>query len=793
MEHSRLQNFVHTRSKATKKFVDGNGILYEQLPKEDISKFHVMSEAQLQKEQLEVYDLQQKMLERQAEVKKFYQGKMGTRQGDDTTKKKETRAFEAALTSGKVAEGVQDVDTLKTILENSDEVLDDGILPTYDRNATHPGSWSQSYRKGIEVFEPENAVNFTMETIKSKFHQNLDIIEQLFQEKKQLQEKVRELEEEVVEARTASHGGIIYRKPYKRGEDDDKPSSPRAYTASSPRYSPRYSPRSQTGRMGSGNGRASTKRRGHRQAGSKEGEIEEREQEQRYISAERMARVLGEDETKKALEENGRLVPTKVDETISKTLLASADKFMQRRRATEWQEQEAKREQDEYEAQLAVRSANASKGPPAPFTGVEERDARYKEKAGKKMEALRKAKESEFDDKRKEFQQSLSDHVKKGFVVSEQSYEDMQEQEGEARRVRIEKRKTELLFKSAAPVDLDLHAATTREKKYEHYYTQPPPFTAPEPSAVSEKLDYAALRWTAHLESTKAKLRAKEKEEREYTAGEAGGVNPAEKMEARAAVVHAKREERLRDQERRRQQRDADFVRSQRAEIAQVMNNPIPTGGRRLTKAAEERTRLNRNRVESERLRERRAKEEREAKEAAAAADKQRLQRHVTEREHLRKARAGISLESPEERAAAAAAKGREEYRRRRQENQQRVSAALQRRPTLLERHSREMEKQAAADRALGIVGDAMVVKAVTNDRSAGKGHSDGRTYLGESKGEGKCDDDYYGDDFGEESKSKEWDDRYENLPIEKRGQKDYRRELLGSSEQWKTGMRDTE
>ena len=202
---------------------------------------------------------------------------------------------------------------------------------------------------------------------------------------------------------------------------------------------------------------------------------------------------------------------------------------------------------------------------------------------------------------------------------------------------------------------------------------------------------------------------------------------------------------------------------------------------------------MNRNRVESERLRERRAKEEREAKEEAAAADKQRLQRHVTERERLRKARAGISLESPEERAAAAAAKGREEYRRRRQANQQRVSAALQRRPSLLERHSQEMEKQAAADRALGIVGDAMVVKAVTSGRSAGKGHSDGRTYLGESKGEGKCDDDDYGDDFEGESKSKEWDDRYENLPIEKRGQKDYRRGLLGSSEQWKTGMRDTE
>ena len=91
-----------------------------------------------------------------------------------------TNAFEKALRTGKLTDDVQDVDTLKTILENSEEVLDDEDLPTYDRNATHPGSWSQSYRKEIEIFEPENAVNYTMQTIKSKFHQNLDIIEQLF-------------------------------------------------------------------------------------------------------------------------------------------------------------------------------------------------------------------------------------------------------------------------------------------------------------------------------------------------------------------------------------------------------------------------------------------------------------------------------------------------------------------------------------------------------------------------------------------------------------------------------------
>ena len=52
-----------------------------------------------------------------------------------------------------------------------------------------------------------------MNTIKSKFNQNLDIIETLHQEKAQLLDKIHKLEEEVIEARTASHGGIIYRRP----------------------------------------------------------------------------------------------------------------------------------------------------------------------------------------------------------------------------------------------------------------------------------------------------------------------------------------------------------------------------------------------------------------------------------------------------------------------------------------------------------------------------------------------------------------------------------------------------
>ena len=123
-----------------------------------------------------------------------------------------------------------------------------------------------------------------------------------------------------------------------------------------------------------------------------------------------------------------------------------------------------------------------------------------------------------------------------------------------------------------------------------------------------------------------------------------------ERMDTRAAIVREKRERRLRDKERRLEQREADFVKSQRSGVEKLMNNPIPTAGRRLTKAVEERTRLNRERVERHRLQEKRAKEQKDEFERATAADKKALRRLVAEQEDLRKARAGVSLESPEER-----------------------------------------------------------------------------------------------------------------------------------------------
>jgi hypothetical protein len=132
-----------------------------------------------------------------------------------------------------------------------------------------------------------------------------------------------------------------------------------------------------------------------------------------------------------------------------------------------------------------------------------------------------------------------------------------------------------------------------------------------------------------------------------------------------------------------------------------------------------------------------------------------------------------------------------------------------------MERHAREMEAQAAADRALGIVGDAMVSSVYVKGKSdrprprntrdgRGKENSAPRGGRGEEKsqGEGKCGDD---DEWGprgyraSESKSKESDDDFyynDNGRGSGRGsgrekRSDYREALLSRSEQTMLGMRD--
>ena len=72
------------------KKVDGNGILYELLPDADVSKFHILSAAE-QRRNIEIYDMQQRMLERQQEIKKYYGSKTGVSSGKTKIPNKKKR------------------------------------------------------------------------------------------------------------------------------------------------------------------------------------------------------------------------------------------------------------------------------------------------------------------------------------------------------------------------------------------------------------------------------------------------------------------------------------------------------------------------------------------------------------------------------------------------------------------------------------------------------------------------------------------------------------------------------
>ena len=202
------------------------------------------------------------------------------------------------------------------------------------------------------------------------------------------------------------------------------------------------------------------------------------------------------------------------------------------------------------------------------------------------------------------------------------------------------------------------------------------------------------------------------------------------------------------------------------------------------------RTALNRDKVHKQNLRE---LKEREISERAAKS---------TSGGH------GASLQ--DHKAEVAAAQQREDYLERRRANKERIEAALSKRPSLMERHRRDMQAQAAADRALGIVGDAMVTTVYTKAKS-GRGRDRDRDRdggrnrdkenrapwrgVGEEKAEGKYADEDEDDRYyraAEEFKNKE---EYEyGHGTERRHREkhlDYRDSLLDRAEQTMLGMRD--
>jgi hypothetical protein len=677
--HAALQSMVRTQCKAeSSKTIDSSGILYEKVGEQDMGRYHVLDSTGLIKEREDIRELQNQLLEVKKRREKNTSRSIRVGETHGSKKKDTSSTFEDVLRTGKIEQlRPEDRDLAEGIIENSQLYVDENI-PDYARNATHLGSWSQYYNKNAqEEYAPKNSVNFVMETVKAKFHQNLDVIDHLHAENQKLKDKVSELEEEVIDTRTASHGGIIYTQPKNRRRDNDE-GRPQSAAATFDRLS---------------------KPKPKDYKDEREKVEREKEKQTKFISADDMAGIMDDRIIRKARgEDPDKPTNTVISKGIPKTLLASVDKYNMRQKAFEHSEKEKRLEQQQYLEELAERKKRAAHGPKIPFRGLEERAAASKAKTYEKMKEIKKEGEAALDDKRREFVENLSKHVadyEKNHDVAEVSYAAMQEQEETERRERIERRKNELLFASKAPIDIEPKNRGIEGLAETYQYT------AKDPDAVMEKLEYNALRWQNHLETTREKIKAQEREQRAFQ--NQSEINPADNMKKRASFLEIKRQQRIREQEKKKAEREKKLLEKEKKEMMKVIDHKVPEAGRRLTKAAENRLKMTQEKLNARRAKEEAEKERRQRlsiKHKAFSAD---LKASVQAWNDRRKQEHGNfkDLEISEDAAGAKAHASHLNFKKRLHENKARINDVQKTAPSLIERHDQRIEQDKAFNRTL--------------------------------------------------------------------------------------------
>ena len=752
MNHASLQNMGRTAGSGQlgKTQVDSiTGVQYNLVNLQNEQKYRVLDDNQLIKEREEIDEARALIMSMRKDPSK----KEGKAVRTDTTskeKKAAANAFEDAMTTKKIT-GVDPVaaEALRKLLAKDEEeiALLDGPEPEFARNATHAGSWSHIKPSGLGVPQ-EGTSRYSMQVVKDKFHENVDIIEQLYQEKEALKARVGELEEDLVDperaawiVRASKFGLPITANHHSHshsatGDPADK-TSPRA-----------QSPRARSARDHT---KASRAKKGRE-----------------VVTAAEMAMKLLES---KQISKGGP----------GKNLVADMDRYLQRRRALDLQDEEAVRikekELREYEEKQKKNLQYAKYQTKNSLEGVERRNKEFQSYKKEHLEQLQKQQEADEQAQREKFSKDLKDHIKKGPVEQELTYDAQLEQEAIKRKERIERRKTELLFSSKAPIEYD-----PLKKRIE----TPQPYTAfqaRDPTEVMEKLDLQTLKWQNHLEMVKEKQREAEKEQKMYMGTSLAVFDPTVSMNARQHASDVRREARLERTRKAEAARDARQIERHKRDIQKMANAPPPESGRRLTAAAEKRASLIRDKIEAEKAREREHLRKSVSHQKENEALLTNLRQTVAAQETNRKAAHGnfadLSGNKAAEKAEATAREGRERARL----NKQRLQESLKNRISLYDRHRLEQEKQAAADRALGIVKDA-----VTGSSAPGKENSRYRNVSSsyDSKAESKGGSSRFDDEFGGyDAKMLELDP--------KQLTEDVMHELLDGKEQWKLGMRDNE
>jgi hypothetical protein len=750
--------------------VGGDGVLYKMLDSRDWNRYHVLSEEEMQNEVRRSREVKENMYTMMGKLKngqytsrskpgpKFMPPQLGTA---SRTKKIDQRAWEKDLTLAMSGEattrGHSNSSYNKTIAslidntrENEDDEEDTPPSPVYD--------YSQSVGP--------DKVTKAFHVIKTKYEQNLHVVDKLYHEKMSLEEYTNALEEELMRAKGVESPTELQqmlrlsRQLTEPEYEDDFPegaihgeSLHNSVVRGGPKgssYDPMYS--SSRGKENLRNGEESytleemaallhpgdqqqgynhrlgrsLDRGGHTMRSSSAPRNMMKKSNGGNLNATTPARASSVGRSRSGSRPRS--------EGLSASLQADCDRFVQKRRIMDERDRLAKLEQEKYELEMQDKKLRASKNPKE-FTEMFQRQELMKLKQQKRAEdQKRKEKEEELRAKKEKHKKQ----IEKMTLMNEafrghMSWKEIQDTEEAQRRERIEKRKNELLTQAALPRSIEENMSKSLSKIPPPSYDEAvKPFKAEDPKKVIQKIERRRQEWEETM--TQQKLKIKEQHEAaRLQSGGSGSLTSTTKttMEIRFEEYQKKNEERAKRHQEKEEAERRKKEAEERRKREKLLNMKMPEASKKTTKKAEVQAQLTRDRQlkeeeEAKKQRDKMRKKDLAMKETSAA-----LSVVIKEEEQRLKSNNPnyLELSKSEHVAEEKAKQAREEYRQKLRDNKLKLKESLKSRPSLIERHEKNIATRDASTAALRKVATAVM--------SAGGGRRD----------EGKDDDDDDDDD----------------------------------------------
>jgi hypothetical protein len=722
--------------------------------KRDWLKYHTLTEHELEEEIRRSQEVRKNMLTLTGKMKDGKIVKPRKSPGSITVtaphfgtsskeKRIEKKAWEKELktagTSGKTMKNSRFQGTMEQLLANTKD------LPS-EEEEEEPEPETEAYDYSEEFASNEQKA---FSIIQTKYEQNLNVVEKLYHEKQSLEEYTRTLEREL-----EALGRSVSRKPRKEidefdeqfqqpsGGDQDLPEDD--YNERAVRPKPSTDPFSKIKKnsftaeelaamMNSGS--ANESRRSSRSHSAPRNRSTGRPLS---ASAPRSRGSFQQSQDDFDLNRSRSSDHLSVNSSasrgpgVSRNLQADIDRFVQKRKLLAEKEKFVKSQQDNYQAVMDEKRTRASMSGKE-FTAMKEREefARNKLKERERRHAEKERlieEEKRFLEEQK--QKSLLKRAQKELSTkSGKSWDELQMEAERDRKERIEKRSQEMAMMSSLPKSMEENyqrqslKLSTKSQDQDRENSDHLRKRSLEPTEVTDRLKRQQEKWDNRL----SREREKSQERRQsVSAGGSGvlsgGINGRSSsdlfasMQKREKETREKREARIRAQQEREETEKERKLYEDRVKREKLLSLPLPANALKLTNAEilkQKKVLQDKLTAEREEQRERKRRHEKEmsAKETSAV-----LSIVLKERqEKLKMKNPGyvelMSSQAADRLVQERAKQARDEYRQKLRENKAKMQESVKKnRPSLLERHDKDIAMRNARNNAL-----LTVAKTVTD------------------------------------------------------------------------------